>query len=48
MQEYYDYIKALHLIFIITWFSGLFYVVRLFVYQAKKQKANHLQRKRYL
>jgi len=35
MQEYYDYIKALHLIFIITWFSGLFYVVRLFVYQAE-------------
>lgn len=35
MQEYYDYIKALHLIFIITWFAGLFYVVRLFVYQAE-------------
>jgi len=35
MQQYYDYIKALHLIFIITWFSGLFYVVRLFVYQAE-------------
>jgi putative membrane protein len=37
MQEYYDYIKALHLIFIITWFSGLFYVVRLFVYQAEAE-----------
>lgn len=26
------YFKALHLIFIITWFSGLFYMVRLFIY----------------
>tara|TARA_R110002072_G_scaffold287464_6_gene453208 strand:- start:29078 stop:29620 length:543 start_codon:yes stop_codon:yes gene_type:complete len=29
----YNYLKALHLIFVITWFAGLFYVVRLFVYQ---------------
>jgi putative membrane protein len=29
----YNYIKSLHLIFVITWFAGLFYVVRLFVYQ---------------
>jgi len=32
-MAYYDYIKALHLIFIITWFAGLFYIPRLFVYQ---------------
>ena len=32
-MEYYNYIKSLHLIFVITWFSGLFYIVRLFVYQ---------------
>ncbi len=32
-MEYYDYIKSLHLIFVITWFAGLFYIVRLFVYQ---------------
>lgn len=32
-MEYYFYIKALHLIFIITWFAGLFYIPRLFVYQ---------------
>lgn len=31
----YSYVKALHLIFIITWFSGLFYVVRLFVYHTE-------------
>ncbi|CAM4201270.1 CopD family protein [Gillisia limnaea] len=32
MFEYYNYIKALHLIFVITWFAGLFYIPRLFVY----------------
>ena len=32
-MEYYQYIKALHLIFVITWFAGLFYIPRLFVYQ---------------
>ena len=26
------YIKALHIIFIVTWFSGMFYQVRLFIY----------------
>jgi putative membrane protein len=33
MAEYYNYLKSLHLIFVITWFAGLFYIVRLFVYQ---------------
>ena len=28
----YLYLKALHIIFIITWFAGLFYIVRLFIY----------------
>ncbi len=32
-MEYYNYLKSLHLIFIVTWFAGLFYIVRLFVYQ---------------
>jgi len=26
---------SLHIIFIVTWFAGLFYIVRLFVYQAE-------------
>lgn len=26
------YFKALHIIFIVTWFAGLFYIVRLFIY----------------
>ncbi|UYQ92854.1 CopD family protein [Chitinophaga horti] len=29
------YVKALHIIFIVTWFAGLFYIVRLFVYNAE-------------
>lgn len=28
----YNLLKALHIIFIVTWFAGLFYIVRLFVY----------------
>lgn len=32
MYEYYNYIKALHLIFVVTWFAGLFYIPRLFIY----------------
>ena len=31
-MEYYNYIKSLHLIFVITWFAGLFYIPRLFIY----------------
>ena len=31
----YLYIKALHIIFIVTWFAGLFYMVRLFVYNTE-------------
>lgn len=29
------WIKALHIIFMVTWFSGLFYLPRLFVYHAE-------------
>jgi putative membrane protein len=32
------YIKALHVIFVVTWFSGLFYVVRLFIYNQEAQE----------
>ena len=33
----YFYIQALHIIFVVTWFSGLFYIVRLFVYNREAQ-----------
>jgi len=29
------YLLALHIIFVITWFAGLFYIVRLFVYHSE-------------
>jgi len=29
------YIKALHIIFVVTWFAGLFYIVRLFIYHTE-------------
>ncbi|MFT3704224.1 MAG: CopD family protein [Agriterribacter sp.] len=31
----YPYIKALHIIFVITWFAGLFYMPRLLVYNTE-------------
>ena len=33
----YLFIKALHVIFIVTWFAGLFYVPRLFVYHVETE-----------
>lgn len=40
----YNYIKALHIIFIVTWFSGLFYMVRLFVYNTEAAQADEAAR----
>ncbi|MGQ0528576.1 MAG: CopD family protein [Panacagrimonas sp.] len=31
----YDWIKAFHIIFMVTWFAGLFYLPRLFVYHTQ-------------
>lgn len=33
----YLYAKSLHIIFIVTWFAGLFYVVRLFIYHTEAE-----------
>jgi len=37
-MEAFPYLKALHIIFIVTWFAGLFYIVRLFIYQTEASK----------
>jgi len=38
----YLYAKAIHIIFVITWMAGLFYMVRLFIYHTEaKQKPEH-------
>ena len=42
-MELYNYIKSLHLIFVITWFAGLFYIVRLFVYHAEAKQKPQLE-----
>ncbi|EQC47603.1 CopD family protein [Bacteriovorax sp. Seq25_V] len=34
----YFYLKALHIIFVTTWFAGLFYIVRLFIYHTEAQE----------
>jgi putative membrane protein len=41
----YSYLKALHIIFIVTWFSGLFYIVRLFIYNTEANDRPEGERK---
>lgn len=36
----YFYIKALHLAFMVSWFAGLFYMFRLYVYHVEAQEQN--------
>jgi putative membrane protein len=47
----YSYIKALHIIFIVTWFSGMFYIVRLFIYNTeagdKEEVEKNILRKQF-
>lgn len=31
------YIKAVHIIFVVSWFAGLFYIVRLFIYHVEAE-----------
>lgn len=38
------WLKALHLIFMVTWFAGLFYLPRLFVYHAMSSDAPSIER----
>ena len=33
----YLYVKALHIIFVVTWFAGLFYIPRIFIYQTEAE-----------
>lgn len=45
------YIKSLHIIFIVTWFAGLFYIIRLFIYHVeaneKEEPAKTILQKQY-
>jgi putative membrane protein len=38
------YVKAFHIIFVVTWFAGLFYLPRLFVYHAMTSEREGVER----
>ena len=40
----YLYAKSLHIIFIVTWFAGLFYTVRLFIYHTEAETKPTLEK----
>jgi putative membrane protein len=39
------YFKALHIVFIVTWFSGMFYIVRLFIYNTEAENRPEAERR---
>jgi len=44
LSNYYLALKALHIAFMVTWFAGLFYLPRLFIYHADTEDDISLQR----
>lgn len=40
----YNYVKALHIIFVVCWFAALFYMVRLFIYATEAQSKDEIAR----
>ena len=38
------YLKSLHIIFVVTWFAGLFYIVRLFIYHTEANEKSEVER----
>ncbi len=38
------WLKAFHIVFVVTWFAGLFYLPRLFVYHAAASDAAGIER----
>lgn len=42
---FFFYIKALHIIFVVTWFAGLFYIVRLFIYHVEAEEKPEMEKK---
>lgn len=42
--ETFQTIKALHIIFMVSWFAGLFYIVRLYIYHTEAQKKSEQER----
>jgi protoporphyrinogen IX oxidase len=48
MSSLYLWVKALHIVFIASWFAGLFYLPRLFVNLAMVPSDSHAERERLL
>jgi putative membrane protein len=42
------WVKAFHIVFMVTWFAGLFYLPRLFVYHAMSEDAAGIERFRVM
>src|ERR687892_136937 len=42
------WVKAFHIVFMVTWFAGLFYLPRLFVYHAMSEDAVSVERFRVM
>lgn len=40
----YLYLKSLHLIFVVSWMAGLFYIVRLFIYHTEANQRPEVER----
>lgn len=40
----YAYLKALHIIFVVTWFAGMFYIPRLFIYATEANEKDAVSR----
>ena len=40
----YLYLKAIHIIFVVTWFAGMFYIVRLFIYNTEANEKTEPER----
>ncbi len=40
----YNYIKALHIIFVVTWFAGMFYMPRLFIYNTEADEKEGIEK----
>jgi putative membrane protein len=40
----YSLIKALHIIFVVSWFAGLFYMIRLFIYHTEAQSKTEVEK----
>lgn len=44
LAHWYPWLKALHVAFMVTWFAGLFYLPRLFIYHSDSRDDVSLQR----